>query len=262
MYIISLPFCAEVGIIGKNRSKVYIFAEEQTMTPYWKIDQNKILSREEIAEVITDLKRRGRRSINSRQNLIIFRLACCCGLRASEIAGLKVQNVKLGGKKPSLYIPKAIAKRKKQRTVPLWWDQGTLDDITAWRDERRDQGAEGSDFFVCAQSKSTYGQQLSRINIRHRFQVACRVLGEERLMIGQETYSEEAKKAGESYDKQLTIHHGRHSFCSHALAGGRSLAEVRDAAGHADISTTSVYTHVVGGDEEVGSLFDFSASDE
>ena len=96
----------------------------------------------------------------------------------------------------------------------------------------------------------------------HRFQVACRVLGEERLMIGQETYSEEAAKHGESYNKQLTIHHGRHSFCSHALAGGRSLAEVRDAAGHADISTTSVYTHVVGVDEEVGNLFDFSVSDE
>ena len=73
-----------------------------------------------------------------------------------------------------------------------------------------------------------------------------------------ETYSEEAKKAGESYNKRFTIHHGRHSFCSHALAGGRSLAEVRDAAGHADISSTSVYTHVVSGDEEVGSLFDFA----
>jgi site-specific recombinase XerD len=66
-------------------------------------------------------------------------------------------------------------------------------------------------------------------------------------MIGQETYSEEAKKGGKSYNKQLTIHHGRRSFCSHALAGGRSLAEVRDAAGQADISTTSVYMHVVGG---------------
>ena len=43
---------------------------------------------------------------------------------------------------------------------------------------------------------------------------------------------------------------------------GRTLAEVRDAAGHADLSTTSVYTHVVGSDEEVGNLFDFTASNE
>ncbi len=81
-------------------------------------------------------------------------------------------------------------------------------------------------------------------------------------MIGQETYSEDAKKAGECYDKCLTIHHGRHSFCSHALAGGRSLAEVGDVAGHADISTASVYTHVVRAEEEIGSLFDFTVSGE
>ena len=31
--------------------------------------------------------------------------------------------------------------------------------------------------------------------------------------------------------RTLTIHHGRHTFISHALAGGRTLAEVRDAAG-------------------------------
>ncbi len=34
----------------------------------------------------------------------------------------------------------------------------------------------------------------------------------------------------------LTIHHGRHTFTSHAVAGGRTLAEVRDAAGHANVS--------------------------
>jgi len=231
------------------------------MTPsYWKIDQNKILTREEIAEVLDDLKRRGRRSVNSRQNLIIFRLATCCGLRASEIAGLKIQNIKLGGKQPSVYVPRSIAKRKKQRSVPIWWDRGTLDDISAWRDERRDQGAESGDYFVCAQSKSKLGLKLNRINVRHRFQVACRILGEERLVIGQEEYSDEARKHGMSYNKQLTIHDGRHSFCSHALAGGRTLAEVRDAAGHSSIATTSVYTHVVGGDEEVGNLFDFNVS--
>ena len=47
---------------------------------------------------------------------------------------------------------------------------------------------------------------------------------------------------------------------SHALAGGRSLAEVRDAAGHSSINTTSVYTHVATDDDgEVGDLFEFAA---
>ncbi len=52
--------------------------------------------------------------------------------------------------------------------------------------------------------------------------------------------------------------YGHHSFVSHALAGGRSLAEVRDAAGHANIATTSVYLHIATDDgDEPGDLFDF-----
>jgi hypothetical protein len=43
---------------------------------------------------------------------------------------------------------------------------------------------------------------------------------------------------------RLTIHHGRHTFVSHALAGGRTLAEVRDAAGHTNVSVTSAYLHI------------------
>ena len=47
-------------------------------------------------------------------------------------------------------------------------------------------------------------------------------------------------------------------FVSHALAGGRSLAEVRDAAGHRNISTTSLYTHVANDDSgTIGALFEF-----
>jgi site-specific recombinase XerD len=57
--------------------------------------------------------------------------------------------------------------------------------------------------------------------------------------------------------ESLTIHHGRHTFISHALAGGRTLAEVRDAAGHANVSITSQYLHVVVEDEGVGTLFNF-----
>jgi integrase len=54
----------------------------------------------------------------------------------------------------------------------------------------------------------------------------------------------------------LTIHHGRHTFISHALAGGRSLAEVQAAAGHANVALTSAYLHILVDDEEpVGNLF-------
>jgi integrase len=48
------------------------------------------------------------------------------------------------------------------------------------------------------------------------------------------------------------------TYISHALAGGRTLAEVRADAGHASLLTTSVYLHVaVDDDGEVGTLFQF-----
>jgi len=205
----------------------------------WRVDPTRILTRSEITAVLGDLRRRGRRSINARMNLAIFRLATCCGLRASEIAGLRVGDVRVSLSRPYLYVPKAIAKGGRARRAPLWWDAATLADLGAWRRERTGHGAGKTDPFVCAQSKSALGRPLRRQNIRSRFIRACKVLGEERTAT-------------------LTVHDGRHSFVSHALAGGRTLAEVRDAAGHASVGTTSIYTHIaVEDDGELGSLFDF-----
>lgn len=53
---------------------------------------------------------------------------------------------------------------------------------------------------------------------------------------------------------ELTIHHGRHSFVSHALHGGRSPVEVQQAAGHASLAVTTIYAHLVDEDEQVGHL--------
>ena len=77
---------------------------------------------------------------------------------------------------------------------------------------------------------------FSRHTLRKRFRTAWKVLGAARL-------------------ESLTIHHGRHTFFSHALAGGRSLAEVRDAAGHCNVSITSGYVHVAVDDDVLGNLF-------
>lgn len=203
------------------------------------IDQTRILTRSEISTVLAELKRK-RRSVNTRQNAIIFRLSTCGGLRVAEIVGLTLANMKLAGKRPHIHVPAAIAKRRKARKVALWWDAATLANLEAWKAERENQGAEGSSPFVCSQAKNTRGKALSVRNAQARFKNAIRVLGEERRA-------------------SLSIHCGRHSFCSHALAGGRSLAEVRDAAGHANISTTSIYLHAVrDDDEETGNLFDFT----
>ena len=174
----------------------------------WQLESTSILSAKEVLEVIADLKRRSKRSVNAKTNLIVFRLATCCGLRASEIAGITIGDVRLSSTKPYIYIRKTVAKGGRKRQVPLWWDGATLDDLTAWREFRRkEDGAPDSAPFVCTRAKGSAGNRLHRNAIRSRFLNACKVLGEERL-------------------KALTVHSGRHTFVSHALKH-RTLAEVR-----------------------------------
>ncbi|HEY3965841.1 MAG TPA: site-specific integrase [Planctomycetaceae bacterium] len=122
--------------------------------------------------------------------------------------------------------------------VPLWWDSGTLADLKRWKEERLRQGATPDESFVGSLIEKRRGSRLSRHTLPRRFRTACKVLGRDRL-------------------DTLTIHHGRHTFISHALAGDRKLAEARDAAGHANVSSTSAYLHIAVEDDAVGELFAF-----
>jgi integrase/recombinase XerD len=203
----------------------------------WNLDPTKVLTRRELAMVLDDAQRQAERSFNGHRNLIIVRLACCCGLRVSEIAGLRLDDVLLDMARPHLRLRRETTKGKRPRMVPLWWDAGTLADLVAWKSERQRQGAKGREPFVCSVQAHLRGRPLQRAGIRRRFLTACKVLGMARL-------------------RTLTIHHGRHSYISHALAGGRTLAEVRAAAGHSNVAITSAYLHVVVDDGDVvGNLF-------
>jgi integrase len=79
---------------------------------------------------MADLKRASRYA-NARRNLVIVRLACCCGLRASEIGGLQLDDVVVGVPRPHLRLRRETTKGKRPRMVPLWWDAGTLADLAA-----------------------------------------------------------------------------------------------------------------------------------
>jgi integrase len=201
------------------------------------VDSTKILTRRELGVVLVELKRKAERSPGTWLNLIIFRLAACCGLRVSELAFLRLADVRVEVSRPHLVIRRGAAKGGRSRTVPLWWDAGTLADLTAWKAERVEQGAKPNDVYVASPRRGSAGRQLSRHTLRKRFRTACKPLRGARLEI-------------------LTIHHGRHTFISHALAGGRTLAEVRDCVGHGNVTITSGYLHVAVDEEDaIGNLF-------
>ena len=117
-------------------------------------------------------------------------------------------------------------------------DAGTLADLRTWKRLREQQGARAKDPIICCLKPNKHGRPLIRHTIRERFRTACKPLGLERL-------------------RGLTIHHGRHTFVSHALAGGRTLAEVKVAAGHSSLVTTTIYLHIaVDDDATPGRLFE------
>jgi integrase len=198
-----------------------------------------ILTRDEIQTVLKDLKRRAKRSINSRLNLIIFRLSCCCGLRRKEIAGLNIGDLSVSGSRPAVRVRKEITKgekaKRRTRMVPLWWDAGTLSDISSWREFliSEHHGLDVKEAmqmpFVPCLREGHENQRMALDVLAKRWRTAIKVLPEDRI-------------------KQLSIHAGRHSFCSHSLSAGRTIIEVRDAAGHRNIATTSIYLHALNSD--------------
>src|SRR4051794_167108 len=105
------------------------------MQPYRSpaADVTKILMRRELQAVLADLRRKAGRSPSTRLNLVIFRLAACCGLRASEIANLRVSDLRVEVARPHVRIRRGAAKGGRPRNVPLWWDAGTLADLAAWK---------------------------------------------------------------------------------------------------------------------------------
>ena len=203
----------------------------------WHIDDSTILTKREITQVLAELHRKTRCSTNTRASLIIFRLACCCGLRVSEIGGLQSADVRVGIDKAHSVIRPTIAKgqagasfrcggtKARSRTSSLGWPTGVP------------RGRPTPIRLYAQDNQVAVERRLAVTCYASRFRTACRCRGEERRA-------------------NLTIHHGRHSFISHALAGGRTLAEVMRAAGHTNISITSCDVHVAVDDGSCGIRFE------
>ena len=202
------------------------------------LDPTQIMSRREIATVPSNMHRKAKHSRLTHQNLIIFRLTIGAGLRCSEVAKLEIRDLHLTGARPHILIRKALSKTKRSRKVPLWWDQGTLDALLAWRDVRvENMGAGPQDPVVCVMVKihsnglmtkpgmrARLGRPLARQQIATKWRSAVRCLGPDR-------------------QRELHTHSGRHTFASY-MVHERSLPEVRDALGHSSLAMTSIYLHV------------------
>jgi len=195
-----------------------------------------ILSLSEVAQIVEHL-RKTRRQDSAMLNLAIFRLSACCGLRVAELTGLRIGDIKVGRARPHILVPASIAKCQRERIVPLWWDAGTLADLELYRANRIEDGAGPDDPLLCSTRSHCKGEALGRRTAQERWQ---RII---RLVLGAERAS------------GLSIHKGRHSFCSNALNAGKSLVEVRDAAGHSSVQTTNIYLHLASSDETVGNIF-------
>jgi len=136
------------------------------------------------------------------------------GLRVSELVGLKVAEVSL-----EMGVLRVIGKGSKERLVPL--GEEALDWI------RRYLGVARPTLLNGRLSDSLFVTQRGGAMTRQAFWYLIKRY---------------ARQAG--IDKPLSPHVLRHAFATHLLNHGADLRVVQMLLGHADISTTQIYTHV------------------
>lgn len=137
------------------------------------------------------------------------------GLRVTELVTLQQGDVNL----ESGFV-QAFGKGRKRRIVPLGAPARRR--IERWREEVRSQWAPASSRALFVTER---GDAMTRQNFFARVRLHALAAG-----IG----------------RPISPHKLRHSFATHLLLGGADLRAVQTMLGHADITTTQVYTHVTG----------------
>lgn len=149
--------------------------------------------------------------------IALVEMAYASGLRVSELLGLKVEAVR---RDPAYLIVRG--KGGKERLAPL--NAAAREAIKAWldaRDAARKSGAPDSPWLFPSHGKS--GHLTPR-----RF---AQLLDQAAITAGIDP-------------SRVSPHVLRHAFATHLLEGGADLRVVQTLLGHADISTTQIYTHV------------------
>lgn len=145
----------------------------------------------------------------------LLELMYACGLRASEVSALHVRDVHL-----SVGTVLASGKGNKQRLVPMHETAASAVETYLARCRPGLVREDGRDAGALLLSRT--GRPLERVAV---WQIVKRW----------------AKHAGLD---NVHPHVLRHSFATHLLAGGADLRSVQEMLGHADVSTTQIYTHV------------------
>jgi integrase/recombinase XerD len=148
----------------------------------------------------------------------MLELMYASGLRVSECVSLKVFNVSLAE-----HVLRTFGKGSKERIVPF--GEHAADWITRYLKEARPEilkHQQSDDLFITARG-SKAGEAMTRVAFW-------------------QTIKKHALTAG--ITKPLSPHTLRHAFATHLLNHGADLRAVQMLLGHADISTTTIYTHV------------------
>ncbi|HEX6104171.1 MAG TPA: site-specific tyrosine recombinase XerD [Gemmatimonadales bacterium] len=144
----------------------------------------------------------------------LLELGYGAGMRVSELCGLGTADLLL-----SEQLVRVFGKGSKERLVPL--GRGTIGAVSVYLHTLRpalDRGRTRGRVLLNAR-----GEPLSRVGA---WGIVRRA----------------AERAGIA--KRVTPHTLRHSFATHLLEGGADLRAVQEMLGHADLSTTQIYTHV------------------
>jgi integrase/recombinase XerD len=145
----------------------------------------------------------------------MIELLYASGLRVSELCRLGVADLSV-----DLGVLRATGKGKKQRMIPV--GKAALKAVAVYLDLGRPailKGRPSRYLFVTARGGCLTRQAFWKLLRLH------------------------GRKAGLFH--HLTPHVIRHSFATHLLEGGADLRSVQTMLGHADISTTQIYTHVM-----------------
>ena len=149
------------------------------------------------------------------RNKAMLEILYGCGLRVSELTGLRISNLFL-----ETEFLKIIGKGNKERLVPIGSEAIKCLQIFIREIRVHIAVKPGKEDFVFLNKR---GSPISRVMVF--------------LII-----KDLAKKAG--INKSISPHTFRHSFATHLIEGGADLRAVQDMLGHESITTTEIYTHL------------------